>query len=172
MQGGYNIGPPAPNYLIYTREEDIRIIRQPYSMHRNYWYVTAEQRDFIDSNIHAARGDEHYGKLHCVPHGCINYAGKPVAFEEAVYYAIPYMMEKYKLNGERQYFGNYIIRHNAWSKNTVPYGTWQQVQTLPTLVRGNIHLQGIFHLNNLNTHCKTRSACGNAFLTSFLIFDL
>lgn len=138
MQDGYNIGPPAPNYAIYTREEYIRIIRQPYSIHRNYWYVTVEQRNFIDSDIYAARGEEHYENLQCVPHDCIKYTGKPVVFEEAVFSAIPYMIRKY-----RKYFDNYIIRHNAWSTNSVPYGTWQQLPTLPPLVRGgNIYQQG------------------------------
>ena len=139
---------PLIDYAYYTGSDEIRIILKPYSVYQNYSYITCEQKELIDFNYNAARGNESYGKPYCVPKDCINFAGEPVSIDEALFYVVPYEIERDENVDEHQLFGNYIIRcsgRNTSINEIVPYGTWQQVPTLASQINGWVSL----HNNSL-----------------------
>ena len=98
---------PDPDYSYYLGDRDTALLEQPFSNHLGWQYITSEQFDNIEDNFEASnseyksgstfykeKGVRSWGRPSFVPEGCINLAGKTVSREEAIFFAVPFHIEK------------------------------------------------------------------------------
>ena len=146
---------PNPDYSYYLGGRDTALLEQPFSNHLGWQYIKSEQFDNIEDNFKASnseyrsgstfykkQGVKSWGRPSFVPEGCINLAGKSVSREEAIFFAVPYHIEKGSISPfaqEHQLCANYVERKlpvkgkpHKYKTIIVPSGLWQQVQTIET----------------------------------------
>ena len=143
---------PQQDYSYYLAGREASLLEQPFSNHLGWQYITSDQYNNINNNFDNANGDYNsgnqyykdqkriWGRPSFVPEGCINFAGKEVTREEALFFAVPYHIEKESISpftDKHQLCANYIERKvqvkgkpHKYKSIIVPSGLWQQVQTI------------------------------------------
>ena len=103
-----------------------------------------------------------WGRPSFVPEQCINLAGKEVSRAEALFFAVPYHIEKGSIapfTDQHQLCANYIERKvkvikrpHKYRSIIVPSGLWQQVQTIESVTE-YFDIKGNFNLRYNNKNC-------------------
>ena len=165
---------PQQDYSYYLAGRKESLLEQPFSNHLGWQYITTDQYNNINNNCDKANiehqsGSQYYrdlgyiwGRPSFVPEGCINFAGEEVTREEAIFFAVPYYIEKESIShytDQHQLCANYIQRRvkikgkpHKYKSIIVPSGLWQQVKTIPYYSE-NYSEGGYLNLKQSNKNC-------------------